>query len=625
MTLYQLYENFLTSGHEFQEHEILLKYRYGLLNGVFLFGMVVAAIIAGVRLSLDVTPSGYIDLAFVMMFASFILLLRGNKNNFERIADFNTFSSFVMFTALTLVIPPDQGKMLLYAIFIVAAFAIKGAAVGSIATVLTLVAVDTMYFLKLENISFSHLELFTINMAYFTIGALSLFSTKAQMKTLEDLERSSHKIQSQQKQLYQQLRSDPYTHLPNEYALDEFIRQNPEKECSILLMDIDAFETITSEFGKAFSDQIIVQIYQTLKTFEAEHIKLYHLLSDRFAFVFTLQNGEEDLNLAKSIKALFENIHLSHKEIDISITISTGIARGSGEKAKLWSSVALSEVKKNGKNNYKLFENSTQYEEEQKHNIYWAKRIKEIILENNLVVYYQPIINNKTDKIEKYECLARAIDGDTVVPPGFFLEVARSRGYMKNITRTIIDKSFQTFHNLDVDFSINITQDDLKDHDIIHFLKYKLNQYQIDPSRIVLEILENVTSLQNSMTSNIFKTFKEMGFQIAIDDFGTETSNFSRLLALDVDIIKIDGSFIKNLDTDYNSMKIVSTIVEFAQKMGAKTVAEYVHNEMIDTIVKDLGVDYSQGYYISAPLPQIDENIHTKKPKVITSNADIQS
>jgi len=141
----------------------------------------------------------------------------------------------------------------------------------------------------------------------------------------------------------------------------------------------------------------------------------------------------------------------------------------------------------------------------------------------------------------------------------------------------------------------------------MNVFKYKIKQYNIDPSRVFLEILESVTSLQSPESEKIFKEFKKIGFNISIDDFGTETSNFSRILSLDTDIIKIDGSFIKNLDTDENSVKIVETIVSFAQKIDAKTIAEFVHNEKIFNIVKDLGVDYSQGYYFSAPLPQIDE------------------
>jgi diguanylate cyclase (GGDEF)-like protein len=568
---------------------------------------IIVSLSAGIyRFIVGPTAMGIIDMFLSTSFFVLLFLLRNKKSYYDITSTIAFVITFFIFTATIIVLGYNQSKMVWFSLIIVSAFLVKGYKFGLYTTGFSIALLHILYFLPNIDIHLENRELAMSTAAYICIALFSAFAAKEHESSIKSLKKSNQKIQNHQYELYQQLRTNPYTKLPNLYALEEYLQTAPDK-ISLIILDIDAFDTITSEFGKAFSDQIIKQVHNTLENFTTDHIKLFHLFTDRFAFILENYNNDQDINLAISIKSLFENLHLNHYNIDISITFSMGIARDNSEKIIIQANSALTDVKLEGKNAYKLFDNGIEYEEQQKNNIYWAKRIKEIILEDNLIVYYQPIVNNKTLQTEKYECLVRAIDNDKIVPPYFFLEVAQTRGYLKNITKIIIDKSFRTFENSHFDFSINLTQDDLKDGDIVKFFKYKIKQYDIDPSRVFLEILENVTSLRSKESEKIFKEFIKIGFNISIDDFGTETSNFSRILSLDADVIKIDGSFIKNLDTDENSVKIVETIVSFAQKINAKTVAEFVHNEEIFNIVKELGVDYSQGYYFSAPLPQIDE------------------
>jgi diguanylate cyclase (GGDEF)-like protein len=599
-------ENFLTSNFNFNESEKLQKNRFTLLNSIFISGMLIAFFAGCYRLIVGPAILGTVDFIFSFSFFGLLLFLRQKKENYNTASTIALVISFFIFIAITLLLDNNQSKMVWFSLFIISSFLIKGYKFGLFATASTIITTHILHFLPSVDMHLENKELAMSTAAYICVAIFSAYAAKENEKSIKDLKESNQKVQKHQQQLYLQLRSNPFTKLPNLYALEEYLGTS-KNDISLMILDIDAFDTITSEFGKPFSDQIIKQVHQTLESFTSNKTVLFHLFTDRFAFVIQNIDHDQDIKLAKSIKALFENIHLNHKEIDISITLSMGIARENSDKIILQANSALTEVKLQGKNGYKLFDNGIEYEEKQKNNIYWAKRIKEIIMEDNLVVYYQPIVNNKTQKTEKYECLVRAIDDDKIIPPYFFLDVAQTRGYLKNITKIIIDKSFRAFENSKFDFSINLTQDDLKDEDIVNFLRYKVDQYNIDPSRVYLEILENVTSLHSKESEKIFKEFKEIGFKISIDDFGAESSNFSRVLTIDADVIKIDGSFIKNLDTDENSLKIVETIVLFAKKIGAVTIAEFVHNEEIFNIVKELGVDYSQGYYFSPPLPQIDE------------------
>jgi EAL domain-containing protein (putative c-di-GMP-specific phosphodiesterase class I) len=172
----------------------------------------------------------------------------------------------------------------------------------------------------------------------------------------------------------------------------------------------------------------------------------------------------------------------------------------------------------------------------------------------------------------------------------------------------VIDKSFKTFSKNDFDFSINITDQDLSENYLVDYLWAKAKEYNIKPNRVFLEVLENINYQDSHDSSLQFEKLRELGFRLAIDDFGAEASNLSRLLTLKADIIKIDGQFVKNLDSDKDSILIVETVVSLAKKMGVKTVAEFVHNEEIYAVVQELGVDFSQGFYFSPPLPQVAQS-----------------
>jgi EAL domain-containing protein (putative c-di-GMP-specific phosphodiesterase class I) len=192
-----------------------------------------------------------------------------------------------------------------------------------------------------------------------------------------------------------------------------------------------------------------------------------------------------------------------------------------------------------------------------------------------------------------------------MISPSKFLAATKLVGLIPSLTKIVIDKSFQEFQYKDVDFSINITDEDIKADYLVEYIMEKLSEYNIDPSRVALEILENITLLELDRAKNQFNRLKEVGLKIYIDDFGSDASNFSRFLQLDVDVIKIDGQFIKNIDKDINSLKIVESIVALANKIGVKTVAEFVHCETIYECLKPLGIDFFQGNYFSEPLLKI--------------------
>jgi EAL domain-containing protein (putative c-di-GMP-specific phosphodiesterase class I) len=164
----------------------------------------------------------------------------------------------------------------------------------------------------------------------------------------------------------------------------------------------------------------------------------------------------------------------------------------------------------------------------------------------------------------------------------------------------MIEKCFAFFAERDDEFSINLSIDDIADATTYRFIFDALERFHV-ADRVIFEILES-EGIENFDTMHRFiKAAKSLGCRIAIDDFGTGYSNFAYMLELDVDYIKIDGSLIKNIDSDENSRIVVEAIVEFSKKLGIETIAEFVHSSAVYDMVISLDIDYCQGYYIDEP------------------------
>ena len=234
-------------------------------------------------------------------------------------------------------------------------------------------------------------------------------------------------------------------------------------------------------------------------------------------------------------------------------------------------------------------------------NIYQARIFKDAINNHRLLPYFQPVMNNHTMKIEKYECLARIFDqeGNLVLPENF-IQAAKTVKLYPKMTRIILDAACDIFKETDLDFSINLNIQDVFDPDTVRYLLFTLEKNKI-ADRIIFEILESEGIYNFSHMEEFIKNAKSMNCRIAIDDFGSGFSNFEYILKLDVDYLKLDQSLIKNIDTDVYSQIIVKNILNFSNDLGIKTIAEYIHSKEVFDKVREIGVHYSQGFYIGIP------------------------
>lgn len=324
----------------------------------------------------------------------------------------------------------------------------------------------------------------------------------------------------------------------------------------------------------------------------------YTLLADFFDFSSSQTNINDYLeSFVKNIKK--STLTVDEIEYDLNIIVSYTFGKEHlYEDAKCGLDEAI-----NKKMLIKYANDSSIHDHiEAKKNMEVIKMVK-IALDNyKIVSYFQPIINNKTKIIEKYESLVRLVDEEgNVLSPYSFLDISKKGSYYNKITHRVLENSFKILEHISTKISINLSSLDIEKEETRDILYELLERYSSDTSRVVFELLEDESVKDFAVIKRFIQKVKKLGVMIAIDDFGAGYSNFERLLEFEPDILKIDGSLIKNIANDIYSRNIVETIVSFAKKQNIITIAEFVENEEIFNILYNLGVDYSQGYYFGEP------------------------
>jgi diguanylate cyclase (GGDEF)-like protein len=417
--------------------------------------------------------------------------------------------------------------------------------------------------------------------------------------TIEQKQKLDNILQRQSKELIRYYYTDALTGFPNRSQLIKDI--DDATNSSLMLIDIDRFKDIVYFYGHEISDNFLksfaFRIKNILDTKKYQH---YRVSSDIFAILIKpILTKQEIQELMQDFSKEIESFHFQCKEHTISLTVTIGASMF--QKELLISSEKALKTAKSTNKETMLYEEESERFYSFEQNIYWVEKIKHAIEDDNIIPYYQPIVKNITDEIEKYECLVRLKDRDnTIHSPFKFLDIAQKSRNYAYITKNMIKKTFEKFKNSKYQFSINLSAKDIVDNEISHYIYSQLENFN-GCNRVVFEILESDGIENYDKVRAFIEKVKAYKCIIAIDDFGSGYSNFIHLLRLKVDIIKIDGSLIRDLDSDENAQIIVKSVVDFAKTLNIITVAEFVHSAEIHSIVKRLGVDYSQGYYLAEP------------------------
>ncbi len=395
--------------------------------------------------------------------------------------------------------------------------------------------------------------------------------------------------------------TDSLTGLGNRVSLIDALNQNANGV--LVLINIDRFKELNELQGYATGDVILKEFSSRLFDFIAdEKCSLYRVQADIFA-LYTLK--EEVEYIVHKITDFMDTVGkkaYTAKNYNFILTYTAGIA-SKNENLLTYADMALSEAK-NKKVKIKIYEESMNNIQEYKQNILWVKRLDLAIAEDRIIPFYQPIYNYHTGKVEKYECLMRLIEDENIIYPDNYLNVAKKTKLYPKLTYKMVAKSIDKFSLCSQEFSINFSIEDLMNEELMEFVYNYAEQNGVF-KRLVFEIVESEEIKDNDSISKILNKFTKVGVKIAIDDFGNGYSNFSYLISLKANFIKIDGSIIQCILDDERALEIVKSLVNFAKKSNMKTIAEFVSSKELDALVKSLGVDYAQGYHYGKAEPEL--------------------
>lgn len=409
----------------------------------------------------------------------------------------------------------------------------------------------------------------------------------------------SEKINKQAEDINNKVFRDELTGLGNinkyNQDLDKF------KYDKIAIFDITNFKLINNLYGTCLGDQFIIELSKKFMSYCRKYkLKVYSFYIDMFALV--TQDTMTSQEFIHCMKQLHIYINTSSFFVDLyEVSINTNTALALNVEPLQEKAFMVLDYLKETKESFLIYSKDLKLEKEIENNFIWIKKIKKAIEDDKIVPFFQPIYNNKTKKIDKYEALIRLIDEeDKIVEPSFFLDIAKKTNLYKKLTGIMIEKTFAAFKDKEQDFSINIAVEDILDPQTRDFILLNLQLFP-KPRNVILELVETENIESYPQVNDFIKSVKELGARIAIDDFGTGYSNLMYLIQLNVDIIKVDGAIIKNMHQDQYSYLVANTIMYLANNLNIETVAEYVEDKNIFNKVNDMGIHYSQGYYFSKP------------------------
>jgi EAL domain-containing protein (putative c-di-GMP-specific phosphodiesterase class I)/GGDEF domain-containing protein len=400
-----------------------------------------------------------------------------------------------------------------------------------------------------------------------------------------------------------------------------FFRKSNVK--TLFLIDILYMKDINAVYNFTNGDYIILQLNNILKNKTKNLIRkilnrnIYIKIKNSHADVFKILI-HDDLSIEEIIKIkdlIYENVvsndfKLLDKNSLINIDVTIGCSKSEDNQVKIYAEKALHNAKLEYLH-YMYYDSFLYKNEFKNENLLEALNYS---IENNLVEpYFQAIMDNTSNKIVKYEALMRIFDkdGNMVMPNVFIYKSKKYRLYNK-LMEILFNKIIVYILRYKIHVSINLDYIDILNPYIKRTLISKIKNHNIG-SYLTLEILESEKVSNFNIVNDFITEVKKYGVKIAIDDFGTGFSNYENILNLNIDYIKIDGSLIKKIDEDIY-LNLIKSIVSFSKQQDIKIVAEFVSDLKTLRYVKNIGIDYSQGYHIGKPM-SIKELIEEKNEK----------
>ena len=404
--------------------------------------------------------------------------------------------------------------------------------------------------------------------------------------------------------------TDELTTAYNRNYLREMLHKIDIDLYQIMMIDIDHFKKVNDNYGHKAGDYVLSKVAQIIKSEIREDDIFIRFGGEEFLLFIKRKAGEDiALQIAQRLRVRILNEHFEFDEKNIKVTVSIGVACQPQHFKSINGAIQYADemlyfAKKLGRN--RVITKADRAE----NSVAEYKSINDVkdALENERVIcFYQPIYDISDEKIVKYEALVRMIDSNgVVVPPIFFLDTLMYTNVYNELTKRVLSIVFAMIEKHKIQISINLNLSDIIDNEIYKIIREQLESNRTLASWLIVELLEyEYSAEQVELLNERLMQIKSYGTKIAVDDFGSGYSNFTIFKHLPVDIVKIDGSLIKDIDESETSLKIVKSILQLVNDLDIESVAEFVHSKEVYEMVKSLGVDAAQGYYLGKPQEKI--------------------
>ena len=403
--------------------------------------------------------------------------------------------------------------------------------------------------------------------------------------------------------------TDPLTQAYNRVYLRNFLEKINFNHYDLAMFDLDYFKKVNDNYGHKAGDMVL----QSFATIVQNNIRNKDVFV-RFGgeeFMLFIYKGKKYTHQSEAvverIRKAVEESQLFYDGIMIKVTVSIGLVTDIHKYKNIQEAIKqadenLYEAKHKGRN---LVVSCQSQKKPEQNNSLRIGEVKFALDEGRVFCHFQPIVDLKNNTIVKYEALVRLRDTEgRVVYPNAFLEVIERTNIYRDLTKNVLEIVFAMIARQKVNISMNLNLSDIIDNAIYTMLLKELQSHKDLSKYLTIELLEYEAVVDEILIKRLHD-IKSYGVTIALDDFGTGYSNFSIFENFPIDIIKIDGSLIKEIDSSKTSLVVVQSIMSLADGLGMEVIAEFVHNEAVLMKLKELKIKFGQGFHLGKPQEKI--------------------
>ncbi len=385
---------------------------------------------------------------------------------------------------------------------------------------------------------------------------------------------------------------------------------------ALLMLDLDGFKEVNDRFGHPVGDELVTRVAGLLSRTVRESDIVARLGGDEFAVFLHEAGPTEAQSVAEGIldtirrqgMVMHDGVH-ARVTTSIGITTFSRVDHLSGEELVVEADIAMYDAKAAGRDRSVRYDRGTNRRAvvSQRHS--WIDRLRDAIDNNAFILHAQPIAGICSNGVDRFELLLRLRDDrGELIPPGAFLSIAERFDMMGAIDRWVLRNAVRLLHEHhlaghDVSFAVNLSGKTMNDAALSADLAEMLSDHPIPEGRLIIEVTETAAIVNIDHARRLAVDLRNLGCRFALDDFGAGFASFYYLKHLDFDYLKIDGEFIRSLVDSPTDQLVVRAVVEIARGLGTKTIAEWVGDAATVALLRDLGVDYGQGFHLGKPQP----------------------